>query len=74
MYKKIKDRILEVKKTYDTKFKIYRNKVIAHREVNRVGELDVEGFSYKELLELYLELYNICTELWERYKFETVIF
>lgn len=67
MYKKIKDRIVELKKTYDTKFKIYRNKVIAHREVNRVGELDVEGFSYKELLELYIQLYNICKELWERY-------
>jgi len=66
-YRSLKSCKKKLQKKYKNTFRELRHKIVAHREVLIADELPNDGeFKYIELLELYIELYNIKNELWQR--------
>ena len=66
-YRSIKQLKKKLQRKYQTSYRDFRHKIVAHREIKISDELPNEGkFKYIELLELYIELYNIVNELWQR--------
>jgi len=66
-YRRLREIKKRVQKMYDSIYKQYRHSIIAHRLILDTAEIDSGGkFKYIDILEIYIELYNIQNELWER--------
>ncbi len=68
MFRKLVNIKKSLHKQYETPYKIYRNSIIGHRLVKNSVEIDVNNeFKYIDILSIYISLYNLYRELWERY-------
>lgn len=55
-------------KQYEKPYKNYRNSIIGHRLVKSTVEIEgSDRFYFLDILNIYIDLYNLKRELWERY-------
>jgi len=68
MYRELVNRKKTLLKQYESTYKVYRNSIIGHRLVKNLVEIDTNNeFKYMDILNMYIALYNLKRELWERY-------